>query len=348
MECNPFHLGHKYIINYARNILKIDYIIIILSGNFVQRGEPAIFDKYKRTKELIENNVDLVIELPVEFSLSSAKYFANASINIINKLKFVDCLLFGSEIADIDTLNKISNKINNISNNKFKNLLSKGYSYPKIITNIIDEKLAPNDILGIEYLSCINNTKSKIKPICLKRNNTFHTATEIRNKIKNKTVLNDFSECLNYKLFYLYHNNFDFCNYYNINEDLKNKIIKTINKNISFEERASLLHTKETTLANIKRNLLHILLDIKQKNIEIMKFGNNIKYLRILGINNNSKNILKFIKMPYLLSYTKKELNKYFYPKKINQSIKKNIFSSNLYYYISNIETNEYTSKIIT
>ena len=105
-ECNPFHKGHKRLINEAKKYG--DYIVAVMSGNYVQRGEPAVYDKYRRTEELIKNGVDLIIELPVEFVMSSAKYFASAGVSILNSLGFVDYMIFGSQIGDINELKNLA------------------------------------------------------------------------------------------------------------------------------------------------------------------------------------------------------------------------------------------------
>ena len=94
-ECNPFHEGHKRIINKAKE--NGNLLVCIMSPDFVQRGEPAVFDKYKRTENLLKNGADLVVELPVEYALSSAKYFAKAAIYIVNKLGFIDNIIFFAE-----------------------------------------------------------------------------------------------------------------------------------------------------------------------------------------------------------------------------------------------------------
>ena len=106
---NPFHNGHKYHIEKTKELTGADYIIAIISGNYVQRGTPAIIDKYSRTKMALSNGVDLVIELPTCYATASAEYFAYGAVSILNQLGVVDYLCFGSECADIDTLHYIAN-----------------------------------------------------------------------------------------------------------------------------------------------------------------------------------------------------------------------------------------------
>ena len=104
-EYNPFHNGHLYHIKESKGLTNSDYTILIMSGNFVQRGAPALIDKWKRSQMAIENGIDLVVELPVLYSISSAENFANGSIQILNSLKIVNTLSFGSECGNISLLN---------------------------------------------------------------------------------------------------------------------------------------------------------------------------------------------------------------------------------------------------
>lgn len=349
MECNPFHEGHKNIINIAKNIQNNNILIIIMSGNFVQRGEPAVFDKYYRTKQLLDNGVDLVLELPVEFCLSSAKFFARANINILNNLNFVDNLIFGSNINDINILKNISMKINSSTEkNDFINKLKSGMSYPKALSEIIEYNLSPNDILAVEYINALNEINSTINPITIERDTNLKSATKHREEMKNKITLDMFSEYLNFKLYHIYKTKKTFNDFYLVNNDFDNKLLKIADKNMSFTDRANILHTKDTTLANIKRILLNILLDIKEIDVNNMGYGYNTNYLRILGIKKEAKYLLKNIFVPYLLSYSKKELSKYFYNENdIDKSIINNIYASDLYNNIAKLDFNEATKKLI-
>ena len=349
MECNPFHDGHKYIIDKIKGQYPNSYLVVVLSGNFVQRGEPAVYDKYTRTKQLIGYGIDMVIELPIEFALSSAKYFGRAGVNILDKLGFVDNLFFGSNLSDINLLESISDKINNLQDNElFKEKLKLGLSYPKALSEVLGANLSPNDILGVEYISALKEVNSKINPICITRDDNLKTATELRKSLNNKITTNMFSDYLNYKLYDIYKTKKDFSDYYLINDNLNNKLLNTADKKMSFDERAEILHTKDTTLANTKRVLFNILLDIKEVEVKNLSYGLNINYLRILGIKKEAKSILQHIFTPYLLSYSKKELSKYFTDdKNIDKSIFNNIYASDLYANVANIDYNEATVKLI-
>ena len=189
IEANPITKGHIKIIKEAKKLG--DILICLLAPDFVQRGELAIYNKYDRAKTLIKHGADIILEMPVEYALSSAKYYARASINILNNLGLVDYLIFGSNINDVEKLNEISNEISNVleyndigfDNDKKLNNNKKSFvatSYPKYIEEKINIKLSPNDILAVEYLSALKEFKSKITPITMKRDESLKSASEIR------------------------------------------------------------------------------------------------------------------------------------------------------------------------
>ncbi len=206
-EYNPFHNGHKYNIDMAKKLTKSDYIISIMSGNFMQRGDPAIFDKWSRAKMAVLEGADLVIELPVMFSCQPAEIFAGGAVKILESLNIVDYLFFGSECGNIDKLMDTSNVLLSESEafKKTVNLkLSTGVSYSKALGEGInsvlgeDGNLGPNNILGIEYIKALAVQKSSIKPFTTKRvsNNyddismtgSISSATAIREEIKKNGI----------------------------------------------------------------------------------------------------------------------------------------------------------------
>lgn len=182
-EYNPFHNGHLYHLNKSKEIAKSDYTIAIMSGNFVQRGTPAIIDKWSRAKMALLNGIDLVIELPSIYSISSAENFAMGAIKILNSLKIVDKFSFGAETDDIEILQQFADILTD-EPPEFKSLLnhelSKGVSFPKARENALLMYLndirkyanilsSPNNILAIEYLKALNYTESELMPIAVKR-----------------------------------------------------------------------------------------------------------------------------------------------------------------------------------
>lgn len=183
-EYNPFHLGHKYQLDTLKNELDT-YVIAIMSGDFVQRGECAVLDKYKRAEIAVKNGVDLVIELPFYYSLQSAENFAKGGISILNKLNIVDYLCFGFECEKKENIIEIAkfqlrykNEIEEILNNEMK--LGKSYAVAyknacmKInkkykALEIEDDFFISNNILSIEYVKNLILSKSKIAPFPIKR-----------------------------------------------------------------------------------------------------------------------------------------------------------------------------------
>lgn len=214
-EYNPFHTGHLYQIEKVKKLTGADHIVVIMSGNFVQRGTPALFDKYTRTKMALNLGVDAVIELPVFYSCSSAEYFAAGAVNLIIALNCVDYLCFGCETTNLSVLNSIAKVLADEPDEFkliFQELISNGTPYAKAKTdallnyfsfeNSIDLKkllTSPNSILGIEYLKSLYVNNSDIQPVIIKREGDFHSdsltndfasASAIRECIFNSTSTN--------------------------------------------------------------------------------------------------------------------------------------------------------------
>ncbi len=222
VEYNPFHKGHLHHIKKSKALTGSDAIVAVMSGNFVQRGLPAIIDKWNRTKMALMNGVDLVIELPLLYSLSSAEFFASGSISLLNSLGIIDNVCFGSECGDIDILFYIAKiLIEEPMNFKIflKEELNQGFSYPSARSNAllkflnfsnniefscesIKETLnSPNNILGLEYCKKLIKLNSNIEAFTIKReggdyNSTFlsekfSSASSIRNYIKENGNVHD-------------------------------------------------------------------------------------------------------------------------------------------------------------
>lgn len=192
-EYNPFHNGHLHHLAESKKITNSDYCIAIMSGNFTQRGEVSIIDKWEKTKMAIANGVDLVIELPTLYAISSAENFASGAIKILNSLGVVDYISFGSESNDITLLDDIANVLA-FEPPQYKTLLShelaRGESYPKARENAVMMYLndirrfanvlsTPNNILGIEYLKSLKRLKSDIQPLTIKREGAKYNDTSI-------------------------------------------------------------------------------------------------------------------------------------------------------------------------
>ncbi|WP_252230345.1 nucleotidyltransferase [Clostridium sp. ZBS15] len=216
-EYNPFHKGHQYHLSQAKINANADSIVCVMSGNFMQRGIPAMVDKWTRTEIALKNGVDLVIELPLVYSLSSAEHFAFGSVSLLNSLNIVDNLYFGSEEGSTKILEDITDVLVKEPENYkivLKNYLDLGLPFHLSRANalsdffksnhILDCISNSNNILAIEYIKALNLLNSKIIPLTLKRegskyndnslNTTFSSATSIRNHLKNKNLehLKDF------------------------------------------------------------------------------------------------------------------------------------------------------------
>lgn len=204
-EYNPFHNGHKYHLEESKRILHADYSVAIISGNFVQRGNVSVIGKWSKAEMALNNGVDLVLELPTIYSVSSAENFAYGAIKTLNALNIVDYVSFGSEIGNLETLNlfaEIFTKQPSEYISLLNHELSKGLSFPKARENAVLMYLndirkysnvlsSPNNILGIEYLKALKKTKSSIRPLTIKRENVQYNDISIKNNFASATSIRE-------------------------------------------------------------------------------------------------------------------------------------------------------------
>jgi Predicted nucleotidyltransferase len=206
-EYNPFHNGHMYHIQESKKITGSDAVICVMSGNFIQRGEPAITDKFSRTEIALGNGVDLIIELPVPFAMSSAEAFAYGAVKILDSIGIVDCISFGSEAGDIHSLQTIAEILVSepeTYRDELKLQLSKGLSFPvcrqkaleKYLTiqNSCREDLSllletSNNILALEYLKALIRLKSSIRPYTVQRVSNEYNAKQLTGSISSATAI---------------------------------------------------------------------------------------------------------------------------------------------------------------
>ncbi len=330
-EYNPFHNGHKYQLDKIKEEFHAKNIVVIMSGDFVQRGDTALTDKFTRAKMALQNGADIVLEIPQIFATASAMYFSKASVNILNRLNFIDCLCFGSENTDVNTLNKISNILLNEPkefSDKLKENLKQGFSYPKSRSNALSDFgfseviSTPNNILGIEYIKALNELNSNIKPVTINRTNNFHdtkiensiaSATAIRENINNldlvKTAIPE--NCFNLLEKEVSSNKYGLNNLSSIfhfilktkpkeeilqivdlNEQIYNRFLE-ISKTFYYISDISLkMKTKNLTQTRINRMIINIILDNKTKDLE--KFTNEgFPFVRVLGFKKEKQHLLK-------------------------------------------------------
>lgn len=320
-EYNPFHMGHRYHIEETRKRFGATHIVAVMSGNFTQRGDIAVVDKYKRAETALKNGVDLVIELPVQYALSSAEQFAQGAVYLLNALGCVDMLSFGSECGNIDLLKETAGAVYYAQESEeFGKYLKNGMSYPaalqkameKYYTDDVIEALAtPNNTLAIEYIKALDTFASPIKPVTVKRLGAAHdeasdnmsenlSASQLRKMIYDGQDISAFApEC-------------DFSNTASISNietailsklrsmskasiektpnvlmGLENRIHKAVQVSTSLNELYFLIKTKRYTLARIRRIILSAFLGITKSDLK-----NNPSYVKILGMNGKGKEIL--------------------------------------------------------
>lgn len=266
-EYNPFHNGHKYHLEQSKKKANADYSIAVISGNFVQRGNVSLVDKWTKAQMALSNGVDLVIELPTIYSISSAENFALGAIKILNSLNIVDYISFGSEYGELDILDKFAEIFYHEPSEYLSLLnheLSKGISYPKARENAIlmylndIRKYAnvlsdPNNILGIEYLKALKKTRSIIRPITIKREsvgyndlgirNNFASATSIREMICNNK-LSKLPSVIPAETYHILYNSFQKGHYVKDLSRFEKEIIYTLRK-MTLQEIANLPDVSE-------------------------------------------------------------------------------------------------------
>ena len=321
-EYNPFHNGHLYHINKIKEKYPDYTIILVMTGNFTERGDVSIIDKWKRCEIALKHGIDLVIELPYPFATQSADYFAYGAVTILEKLK-CERVIFGSESNNVDDLYLIANtQINNPEFDRLVKIYSKmGNNYPTSLSlalyDLTNKKIDdPNDLLGISYIKTIIKNNYKIKYETIKRTNKYHdtnlndeisTASSIREALKNnidiskqipKDTINyyndlhfieDYFDILKYKIM----TENDLSIYHTVEEGIDKLLKKNINKANSYSELIKLIKSKRYTYNKITRMLLHILCNFTKEKANLFK---DISYLRILGFNDTGKSYLNSVK----------------------------------------------------
>lgn len=191
-EYNPFHLGHAYHLAEARRMTNADFIIVVMSGDFVQRGEPALFNKYLRAQMALENGADLVLELPAPFATAGGEDFAGGAVAILDKLGVITHLVFGSESGELSDILSAAKLLENESKETsilIRQGLKKGLSYPAAVSQafqtaghvttdctpkIIQTLSMPNNLLGVEYCRALKRRSSSTTPVTIKRLGSYH------------------------------------------------------------------------------------------------------------------------------------------------------------------------------
>lgn len=322
-EFNPFHNGHKYLLEQAKAHFP-GYIVCVMSGNFVQRGDCAIADKWKRTEWALKNGADLVIELPLPFAVSGAETFARGGIEILNGIGCVDRLVFGSEAGSTEALWDCASFL---LSEKFKEEIQKSVNGPinfakareTIAASCLGEDKAKlltesNNILGIEYMKSLLSTQSDIVPYTVKRHMVSHCGTHfgkyasasyLRSQLiqgldiadyvpesvihtlqKTEIARLDFAErAIFYRLRTMQPE--ELKEVPDVSEGLEHKVLQAAGSASSLEELYMEVKSKRYSHARIRRVVLSSFLNIERKH------AHHIPYLRVLGMNSFGEQILK-------------------------------------------------------
>ncbi len=331
VEYNPFHNGHKYHLEKSRDLSNADVVIAVMSGNFVQRGQPAIVDKWKRVEWALKNGVDMLVELPVIYSCQAAEIFALGAVSILDKLN-VDNLVFGSESGDIKGLENTAKLLIDDKEKidiEVRKYTKEGISYPDAFAKAIasygiNDIFTPNNILAIEYLKAKHSIKSKINALTIKRKAVGYNDIEIKGDIASATSIrkalfwensNKIKYTLPKKVYeeLIDENKIQFKDYYDIlryriisrkdslaeiqdmEKGFENRLYKSAVKNNNFDEFYNEVLTKRITMSRLNRVLLHSLLEITEQDTKFAK-QNPFNYIRILGFNDTGRLYLNKIK----------------------------------------------------
>lgn len=300
-EFNPFHKGHAYLMEQAKKITGADCVVILMNGDFVQRGEPAITNKYERTKTAMAGGADMIFELPMRFGISSAGDFALGGIMALNQLGFITHLAFGSESGDLASLQKIADILfaePDSFQQSLRENLRKGLPFPAareqaLLTECLEISSSflnqPNNILGIEYLLALKKTGSHIQPVTIPRlgmnyhqtnyePDVFPSATHLRkewiHQERPHLCFDDLTPILGYQLLQTP----DLTIYKDFSADLADRAKKNLPAFDNAEAYVQHIQSRTFTASRIRRSLLQCILGLTS-------MEKTVPYLRLLGMN---------------------------------------------------------------
>ena len=306
-EYNPFHNGHLYHINKARELTNPDVLVAVTSGNYNQRGDVSIINKFEKTKAALENGVDLVLDLPYIYTTQNAYVFGSKAVEILKKVN-TNYLVFGSETNNIEELKKYAELQVDVT--RLKELMHDGNSYPKAY-GLLSSYLYPNDMLAVTYLKALKDTK--IEPISIQRTNDYHSenldiissASAIRKAVKeNKDITNATPIKIDNPVFndYLYKTlrsilftstTEQLSKIFLVTEGIENMLIDNAIKYDNYEEFINNSISRRYTRARIQRVILQIINNVTKKEVEQLP---DMDYVRVLGFNNKGQELLKQLK----------------------------------------------------
>lgn len=360
-EYNPLHNGHRYQLDWIRNSAPSGGVVVLMSGNFTQRGDLAVFDKYARAYLAVINGADLVLELPAVYSSSPAEIYASGAVRIMNSLGIIDRLCFGMEDpGKTGTAAKVAEELEDESplfKRVLKKELEKGNSFitarSRALESVTGEDLSfmsgPNNILAVEYLREIIRLESGLRPVALerKKGENMMSATEIRRMLregkdvsrflpcseevkgKNPRSLDEYSFTLRNRLLTM--SDSDFASFAGIEAGLENRIRKAVFDNENIEEMVDFISGKRYTKSRIRRILLHILLNYTNEQMKRAK-KETPSFVKVLALNEKGREIIRMIKeknsTDVILRYSKDYKKRNDFDRFV---IEKNISSDNIY-----------------
>lgn len=320
VEYNPFHNGHAYQLQKIKEVLNADAILVVMSGHYVQRGEPAILDKWTRTQLALEQGVDVVIELPYIYATQSATFFAKAAVDLL-KLAQVDYICFGSECGNLENLQEIAET--SINPNHIREAMQDGTSYPKAYSLLTGSMLS-NDILAVSYLKALQG--STIQPFLIQRTGEHYhslnkgiyaSAKSIRHRLENQESIEDslpysfpqatlhfmkeWYPMLRYEL--LSHSRSQLQSIFLVEEGIEKLLQQAALVHENYEEFLKATVNYRYTKARIQRTCLQIFNHITKQEVKDLK---PLRQLRILGFNETGRSWMKYHKeLPILVKFSK-------------------------------------------
>ena len=317
-EYNPFHNGHIYHIGKIKEMYPDSLIVLALNGYFLERGEISLLTKEEKVKIALENNVDIVVEIPFVFGSESADTFGECATMMLDKIG-CNKLVFGSESNDVELLKKIAaSQLDDNFNSKVKEYLDKGLNYPTALNKSLGIDLnSPNDLLGVSYIKSILKNNLKMEPITIKRTNNYHdkesneeiiSASNIREKynkgldISKYTPYSDRLVKVDFNLLFKLLKSkiitdHDLSRYLSVDEGIEYKLLKEITNSSSVSDLITKIKSKRYTYNRISRMLIHILIGLTKEDRNNLK----LEYIKVLGFNNKGQNYLKTIKPDLLV-----------------------------------------------
>jgi predicted nucleotidyltransferase len=321
VEYNPFHYGHWLHLNEAKKMSNRDKVICLMSGNFVQRGEPAICDKWRRTEMALKHGADIVIELPVYYAVSAAAYFASAGVKLLAATGLVDYICFGSECGCLEPIEQAGRLLASEPGSftvMLKKTLKRGLSYPAARAIAFKDAMPhapeglfdkPNNILGIEYCKAIHSNDSQIIPLTYKRDDLIPSAGIIRKALRSGEAY-DIPERASAILGEAFsanetadlHAYGDIVRYLltrdipistpDMTDDLLNRFRYFAPHCRKLSDLLSEVKTKRYTFTRLQRAVLHMVLGITADGFAAFESAGGPQYIRVLGFKKESVGLL--------------------------------------------------------